>query len=252
VPGASIPFVSDQTLTYALETGGQTATAVICMDDGKANALSHARMDALSLALARAKGEAGALVLAGRPGRFCAGFDLSVMQSGPESATQLVRHGLELLLEIYGATIPVVIACTGHAVAAGALLLLAGDLRIGASGAFKIGLNETSIGLPLPVVALELARDRLASSELIRATLMGQLYGPEEAVRTGYLDAVVPPEDLLAEATREAAKLGALSGSAYAATKARLRRRTIEYTLETLDADMATLLAGGALPASPR
>lgn len=248
-PDATIPSVPDQTLTYSLEPGDQTATAVIRMDDGKVNALSHAQMDALSLALARAVREAGALVLAGRSGRFCAGFDLSVMQSGPETATELVRHGMDLLLEIYGATIPVVIACTGHAVAGGALLLLAGDRRIGASGAFKIGLNETSIGLPLPMLALELAKDRLASAELVRATLMGQLYGPEEAVRAGYLDAVVPPEELLAEATREAASLGALSGPAYAATKARLRHRTISFVRDTLDADMATLLEGGALAA---
>jgi enoyl-CoA hydratase len=250
VPDANIPPAPDQRLTYSLEAGGQNATAVIRMDDGKVNALSHAQMDALSSALARAESEATALVLAGRSGRFCAGFDLSVMQSGAETATELVRHGMELLLQIYEATIPVVIACTGHAVAAGALLLLTGDRRIGASGAFKIGLNETSIGLPLPVLALALARDRLASPELVRATLMGQLYGPEEAVRAGYLDAVAPPEDLLAEATREAAKLGAFSGRAYAATKARLRRQTIAYVRETLDADMATLLQGGALPAS--
>lgn len=251
MPDATILPVSDPTLTYSLETGGPTATAIIRMDDGKANALSHAGMDALSRALARAESEAAALVLAGRTGRFCAGFDLSVMQSGPENATALVRHGLELLLELYGATIPVVIACTGHAVAAGALLVLVGDLRIGASGAFKIGLNETSIGLPLPVLALELARDRLAPGELVRATLMGQLYGPDEAVRAGYLDAVAAPEDLLAEAARAAAKLGALSGPSFVSTKARLRRRVIAYARETLDADMATLLGGGAPPAPP-
>ena len=82
-------------------------------------------------------------------------------------------------------------ACTGHALAGGALVVLTGDYRIGASGEFKIGLNEVTIGMPVPVLAMELARDRLATSELVRATLLAQIYNPEGAVRAGYLDAVV-------------------------------------------------------------
>jgi enoyl-CoA hydratase len=83
----------------------------------------------------------------------------------------MVEAGAELLLKIYMHPQPVIIGCTGHAVAAGALLLLTGDYRIGISGDFKIGLNETSIGLSLPTFGLELARDRLDGRYLNRANM---------------------------------------------------------------------------------
>ena len=47
----------------------------------------------------------------------------------------------------YGASVPVVAACTGHAVAAGALLLLGCDQRVGPDAPVKIGLNEVAIAL---------------------------------------------------------------------------------------------------------
>src|SRR5262249_53558485 len=136
----------------------------------KANALSKQMIEALGEALGRAHHEASAIVLAGRPERFCAGFDLRVMMRGPDAAVELLRGGSELLLRLYECSLPLVIACTGHALAGGALVVLTGDYRVGAAGAFKIGLNEVSIGLPVPVLAMELARDRLLPSELTRAT----------------------------------------------------------------------------------
>jgi enoyl-CoA hydratase len=225
-------------LTYALDG----STAVVTMDDGKANALSNEMIDQLLAALTRAETEAKAMVLAGRPERFCAGFDLKVMRSGPANATALLTRGSELLLRLYEAKVPLVIACTGHALAGGALVVLTGDLRIAAAGAFKIGLNEVSIGLPVPVLAMELARDRLVKPELDRATLMATIYNPEEAQLAGYVDAVVAPGEVVATAIGEAAKLGAFSQQAFRATKQRLRGATIKYIRATMGEDMATLL----------
>ena len=225
-------------LKYTLEGN----TAIVQMDDGKANALSDAMIDALVGALARAEKEASAIVLTGRPERFCAGFDLKVMMSGPENAKRLLVRGSDLLMKLYGVSIPLVVACTGHALAGGALVLLTGDLRFGAAGAYRIGLNEVSIGMPVPVLAMELARDRLLAAELARATLMAQIYSPDEAARVGYLDAVAPVDEVLARAKEEAAKLGGLSRAAYAATKIRLRGKTIAHINATLDEDMKSLL----------
>ena len=216
-------------------------TAVIQMDDGKANALSDAMITEVGEALARAEKEANAIVLAGRPERFCAGFDLKVMMSSPEAARAMVRRGADLLMRLYGSPLPVVAACTGHALAAGALVLLTADVRIGAAGEFRIGLNEVSIGLSVPVLAMELARDRIATTELGRATLRAQIYGPDEAARVGFLDEVVPATEVVARAMQEAARLGALSRPAFHGTKKRLRDRTIAHILSTLDEDMRTL-----------
>jgi enoyl-CoA hydratase len=227
-------------ITYTLEG----TTALLRMDDGKANALSDDMISALVDALARAEKEAGAVVLAGRQDRFCAGFDLKIMMSGPDNAKALLRRGSDLLMKLYGLPIPLVIACTGHALAGGALVLLTGDVRIGASGAFRIGLNEVSIGMPVPVLAMELARDRIQSSELGRATLQAQIYAPEDAARVGYLDTVVAPDEVLARAKEEATRLAGLARSAYAATKTRLRAKTIAHITATLEDDMASLMAG--------
>lgn len=234
--------MANEILNYTLEG----TTAVVRMDDGKANALSDAMIEALLDALARAEKEASAMVLVGRPERFCAGFDLRVMMSSPDAAKALLRRGSELLMKLYGATLPLVIACTGHALAGGALVLLTGDVRIGAEGAFRIGLNEVSIGMPVPVLAMELARDRIQTTELSNATLMARIYGPEDAARVGYLDAVVPADAVLARAKEEAAKLGALARPAFKATKDRLRGKTIAYINETLDEDMKNLLIGSS------
>lgn len=231
--------MSTDPLHYALEG----TTAVLRMDDGKANALSDAMIDGLLAALVRAEKEASAIVLVGRPERFCAGFDLKVMMSGPDNAKALLRRGSALLMKLYGVEIPLVVACTGHALAGGALVLLTGDVRVGAAGAYRIGLNEVSIGLPVPVLAMELARDRLATSELANATLMAKIYDPEQALRAGYLDAVVPAGDLLARATDEARRLGGLPRSAFKATKTRLRGKTIAHVRATLADDMRTLLS---------
>jgi enoyl-CoA hydratase len=164
------------------------------------------------------------------------------MMSGPANATALLTKGSELLLRLYESKVPLVIACTGHALAGGALVVLTGDLRIAAAGAFKIGLNEVQIGLPVPVLAMELARDRLVKPELDRATLMATIYNPEEAQLAGYVDAVVAPGELLATAKAEAARLGAFSSQAFRATKQRLRGRTLKYIRDHMAEDMATLL----------
>jgi len=226
-------------LTYTLEG----TTAIVRMDDGKANALSVEMLDALLAALERAEREASAMILTGRPDRFCAGFDLRVMMSGPEAATALLRRGADLLMKLYGAAIPLIVACTGHALAGGALVVLTGDYRIGTAGAFRIGLNEVSIGMPVPLLAMELARDRLTPTALGRATLLAQIYAPDEAVASGYLDEVVPADALLDRAKQEAARLGAFSRLAYRATKTRLRGKTIAHILATMDDDMRQLLS---------
>jgi enoyl-CoA hydratase len=213
--------------------------AHIAIDDGKANALSHAVIDAVNAALDRAVAEAKAVVLSGRPGRFSAGFDLSVMNGGIDAVRALVRAGAELSMRIYELDRPVVIACTGHALAAGAILLMSADVRIGAAGAFKIGLNEVAIGMPVPVFAAELARDRLSRRHLTAATALATIYDPAGAVDAGYLDETQPPEAVLDAALERAASLAAACNlRAFAATRTRLRGAVAAHVRATLDADI--------------
>ncbi len=97
--------------------------------------------------------------------------------------------------------------------------------------------------MPVPVLAMELARDRLLPTELVHATLHAKIYPPEHAIAAGYLDVVVPADEVLAKAKAEAARLGAHSRAAFRATKARLRGKTIAYITAQMDEDLRTLLA---------
>jgi enoyl-CoA hydratase len=222
-------------LTTTIEDG----VAVVRFDDGKANVLSHAAIDAFEAALDRAEVEARAVCIVGREGKLSAGFDLSVMTGGPDGARELVSRGAELLMRLYMHPQPVVVAVTGHALAAGALLALACDVRIGADVPAKIGLNETSIGMPLPLFATELARDRLSPTAFVRATLGAEIYDPEGAVQAGYLDRVVPLDEVVEAAIAEANRLSAYRAGAYARSKEVLRRATVDRIRAGTAADLA-------------
>lgn len=214
--------------------------AILTMDDGRANALGHAMIDALNGALNEAEGKAKAVLIAGREKRFCAGFDLDVMGSGPENVRKLVTAGAELLMRLYEYPLPVIMACTGHALAAGGLLLLAGDTRIGTEGDFRIGLPEVAIGMTMPVFGIELARDRLARHRFTEAVTQARIYGPSDAVAVGYLDEAVSPAALMETAKARAAELAALQQPAFANTKRKERKATIELIRSTLKADSGT------------
>ena len=189
---------------------------------------------ALSEALDRAENEASAIILTGRSELLSGGFDLKVMREGPEAAAAMVEAGAQLMLKIYVHPLPIIAACTGHAIAAGAILLLASDVRLGTSGAFAIGLNETSIGMTLPPFGVELARDRLTPAALSAAVQGATLYDPAAAADIGYLDRVVAADDLAKEARKAAAHYAGLDGAAFAGTKVNLRQATVDRIRPTL------------------
>ncbi len=207
----------------------QGDVAIIKMDDGKANVINQAMIAALNAALDEAEAKAKAIVLAGREGRFSGGFDLQALTgSGPEAAMSLLDTGAKLLVRLYGGPLPVVAACTGHAIAMGVFLLHACDTRVGASGAYKIGANETTNGMVLPLFALELSRDRLNPRHITKAVIQAFIYNPEGAVEAGYLDTLTTLDKVEAHAIEIAGLLAQLPGHAYQGNKLAIRGATIE------------------------
>ncbi len=202
--------------------------AWVTMDDGKVNAVNFELVDGLLAAIEQAEQQAKALVLVGRPGKFSAGFDLKLIQGGDAQTVQsLLNRGGEVALRLLDSPLPTIGVCTGHALAMGALFLLACDTRIGINGAFKIGLNETAIGMALPVFGIELPRMRIAPPDLTAAVVQARLYSPEEAARVGFLTETVDADDALAVASTHAAALAALPMEAYAANNRHLYKDTI-------------------------
>ena len=204
--------------------------ALVGIDDGKVNAMTPSLLDDLSAALDAAEADAGAVVLAGRPGIFSAGLDLNVMRRGGPAAKDLLRKAGEIFLRLAEFPRPIVAACTGHALAGGAVVLLCCDIRICAAGTYKIGLNEVAIGIPMPPLVVALARARLSPRHFTRACNTARVYSPNEAVEVGFLDET-GSADATGEALRVATELAeGLDAEAFAKT----RQRTCQGLADTM------------------
>jgi enoyl-CoA hydratase len=213
--------------------------ATITIDDGKVNALSFAVLAELNAALSRAEQDDAVVILAGRDGVFSAGFELPVLRAGGPDALAMLRAGFELAARLLAFPRPVVITCTGHAVAMGVFLLLCGDYRVGAAGPYKITANEVAIGLTMPRAAVEICRQRLTPAHFNRAVVLAETFSPADAVAAGFLDRTVEASSVHEVARGVAAQAAALDRSAHAATKLRARAQALSAIRSAIDADAA-------------
>ena len=202
--------------------------AVITLDDGKKNAITLQALSGLNDALDEAEAHSGAIVLAGRPGSFCAGFDLATMTGGDrERIASLGRAGGEFALRLWSSGKPLVAACTGHAFTIGAIWLCACDTRIGEQGEFKIGMTETRMGVALGSWPIEPLRARVSKHHWIPSIVQSRVYDPDGAVEAGFLDAVVSEGHAVERACTLAAELAALPSKAYRKNKLDSRKESI-------------------------
>ncbi|WP_375738521.1 crotonase/enoyl-CoA hydratase family protein [Pseudomonas boanensis] len=215
-------------ISYQLEDG--IATLTLC--NGKVNAISPDVIAAFNAALDRAEQDRAVVIITGQPGILSGGYDLKVMTSGPQNAVALVAAGSTLARRMLAHPYPIIVACPGHAVAKGAFILLSADYRIGVEGSFNIGLNEVQIGMTMHHVGIELARDRLRKSAFHRSVINGEMFNPQGAVDAGFLDKVVPAEQLPAAALAAAQQLKKINMTAHKNTKLKVRKTL----LDTLDA----------------
>jgi enoyl-CoA hydratase len=222
-------------VTYRL----QDSIATITMDDGQRNALSPDMFSEINAALDRARADRAVVILTGREGVFSAGFDLRVLGGGGADAYRMVKEGFELAERILSFPAPVVIACTGHAIAMGVFLLLSGDYRLGAAGPYRVGANEVAIGLTMPFFGVEMCRQRLAPAHFHRAVINAEIYRPDDAVAAGFLDRVVPASELQDVARSTAAELAKLNIDVHTATKLRARDHALKAIRAAIEADDA-------------
>lgn len=231
--------------TYELKDG----IATITMDDGKVNALSIPMLQALHGALDRAHSDGALVVLTGREKYLSAGFDLKVFASGDVGQVlEMLKLGATACERILSFQRPVLLACSGHAVAAGSFLALSADMRIGVEGPFQIGLNEVKIGLTVPWFAIELARQRLTSAHFDQAVVTAKMYNPSEAVQAGFLDCVVAPQDLAAVSLQTAHQLAELNVQAHLATKLRARGGALRALRSAIETELTIEGLGATQP----
>lgn len=212
-------------VTYELADG----IATITIDDGRANALTPSLLVELGEAVDRAEADGAVVLLTGRPGRFSGGFHLPTLTAFTPESADLLKAGFDLSHRLLSFPRPVVIASTGHAIAMGAFLLLSADHRIGIDDpTHKIGATEVAIGMAMPWAAVEVLRQRLTRAHFERATLLAEVFSPAAAVQAGFLDEVVPEDQLAGRAREVAARLASLDAKAHVVTKERARRAMLD------------------------
>jgi enoyl-CoA hydratase len=230
-------------IDYQLSDG----VATIRLDDGKVNALSLDMQAAIGEAIDRADADGAAIVLTGRPGIFSAGFDLRTIAAGGPETAAMVIGGFRLAERILTYPRPVVVGCTGHAIAMGTFLLLTGDYRIGPDGgSYKWVANEVAIGMTMPRTAIELVRMRLTPAACDKAINLSHQFGPADALTSGYLDELVPVDEVVATATAAARTALSLDARAHAASKQRTRAPALAAVAQAItedEADFDTWLA---------
>lgn len=209
--------------------------ATITLQNGKVNAISHQVIEEIHSALDQAEAAKAVVILTGQAGIFSGGYDLKTMKASSDSAISLVTAGSKLSRRMLAFPLPIIAACSGHAVAKGAFLLLSCDFRIGSEGAFKIGLNEVAIGMTMHQAGIEIARNRIPTHYLSRSVINAELFAPQAAISAGFLDIVVAAEQLMASAQAVATQMLALNMTAHHGTKLKERKDI----LAALDAAIA-------------
>ncbi|MDE2712283.1 MAG: enoyl-CoA hydratase/isomerase family protein [Acidobacteriota bacterium] len=193
------------------------------MRHGPANALDPVLVARLRASLDEAEASGRPLVLTGNDRFFSAGLDLAGLPEDRGEMGAFVDAFDELVRRLFLFPCPTVAAVNGHAVAGGAILATACDVRIGATGAYRIGVSEVQLGVIFPAVAFEVLRAAIPPERTAEVLLRGRLTGPEDALANGFLHELAEPESLAVRAAERAEELGALPREAYAHTKRELR-----------------------------
>lgn len=218
------------------EPAGSFST--ITVDDGRANVMSIEMLGAIGEALDQAEAAKKTVLICGREKIFSGGFDLATFQKGKEPLFNMLKAGAETAERLLAFPYPVVIACSGHAVAMGVFILLAGDYRLGAHAEYKIHANEVEIGMTLPRFAVEMCRQRLTPAAFNLTTTIAEPWTPDEACHAGFLDRLVPREALLVAGREKAASFARLNLDAHAATKQRVREEALRRLREAIQTDV--------------
>jgi enoyl-CoA hydratase/carnithine racemase len=201
-----------------------------------ANAFNAALMKELTARVERAPAEgADAIVISGAPGMFTGGLDVPEMLGlGRTEIRGFWQTFYRLLHAVAASEVPVAAAITGHSPAAGAVMVAFCDHRVMADGQFKIGMNEVQVGLVVPPL-IQYAMKRLTGLRTGDALLIaGTMMTPAEALRVGFVDAVVSPAAVVPSAIAWADRLVALPRSAMRDTRS-VARADLVAQFDALD-----------------
>jgi enoyl-CoA hydratase len=215
----------------------ENEVATMRMDDGKANAMNFAFFEEMNRSLDRLENDrAKTLILTGRQGYFSAGLDIKLMSSlPPAEINSLADTFARTLLRVFSLPVPTIALCSGHAIAGGAMLFFACDIRFVIDGPYRIQMNEMMIGIPLPSWMLLIGRFALPAQVLVEALLHARLFSPKETMEKAISQGLInQDDDALAFVMARTEHLKSLNADAYRTSKNRLRAAEAEGVLRLL------------------
>lgn len=232
-----------------IEVLDEGAVRTLRMAHGKANALDLELCEALTRAVHDAEASsARAIVLTGTGSIFGAGVDLVRLSSSREYVEHFLPALDDVFWALYFARKPVVAAVNGHAIAGGMVLLCACDHRILVRGKAQIGIAELRVGVPFPILALEIVRRAVAQEHFQEAVYRALGYSADEALARGFVDELCEPAELAQRARAVALELAAIPARSFALTKERLRAPAREFLEPRMRASLAETIAAWAEP----
>jgi enoyl-CoA hydratase len=217
-------------VTNAFTVHQDETAAHVTFDDGRYNVFTLANAIELLEIINRldATPSLRVLYLAGNIRTFSAGVDIHILRAGGPAADQLLDIVRKILTTMYASRLRIISICTGHAVAAGAMLLLVSDYRIGVRGNVKICFSEVTYGIALNELAILLVKDRISVDQQYQATVLGKMFDSEEARNAGFLDDLaVDLQQAQDKAVLMAATLSDLDDDAYLTTLRSVRGATL-------------------------
>lgn len=210
------------------------------------NALNLELLQALVAAVDDAvRDGARGLVLSGGEKAFSGGLDVPYLMTQDRAGLAACwSQFFAAARAIARCPVPVAAAIAGHNPAGGCVLALCCDYRVMARGPFRIGLNETQVGLVVPDAIQFLLRRAVGPQRAERLVVSGTMVESEVAYAIGMVDALDEPGNVVAHAVQWLDSLLALPSSPMLATR-RIARADVVAVLESFtDADLAQFLDG--------
>ncbi|OWY26645.1 enoyl-CoA hydratase [Herbaspirillum robiniae] len=205
--------------------------------EAKKNALTAAMYQQLADALKDAEADSAvrAILFTGKAQAFSAGNDLEDFLKNPPNSKD--APVFQFLWQISHAAKPIVAAVSGVAVGIGTTLLLHCDLVYAADNA-RFSMPFTQLGL-CPEAASSLLLPHVAGYQrAAEKLLLGEAFGPDEALQMGIVNRVVSLDELLPLAQKQAARLAALPAASIRVTKQLMKKNRVAATEQQMAAEI--------------
>jgi len=180
------------------------------------------------------------VLISGRPGMFSGGLDVAAVLQLDQAGklADLWGEYSSLCRTIAASTLPVVAAITGHCPAGGAVISTFCDYRVMARSSdaakpYRIGLNETQVGLVVPAEVQTGLRRLVGAYRAERLMVAGAMLDSEEALRVGFVDELAEPAQVVSRALAWLGKLLALPPQAMSGTR-RIARAALVAEFDAL------------------